>query len=62
MVLAAEFMISSVQIHPRQGYRGGGDSPSILRGFRDPHLMYGGLVGPDDVGSLKYLHTFWKSR
>ena len=26
-------------------------------GFYDPQLGYGG-VGPDDVASLKYLHTF----
>ena len=31
MVPAAEFIISSVQIHPRQGYRGGGDP--LLQGF-----------------------------
>ena len=62
MVLAAEFMISGVPIHPRQGYRDGDDPSSILRGFRDPHLRYGGLVGPNNVASLKYLHTFWKSR
>ena len=60
MVLATEFMISSVQIHPMQGYHGGGDPPSILRGFYDSHLRYG--VEPDDVASLKYLHTFWRSR
>ena len=58
MVLAAEFMILSVQIHPRQGYRGGGDPFPILRGFRHPQLGYGVLVGPDGVASLKYRHRF----
>ena len=31
MVLAAEFTILRVQMHPRQGYCGGGDPPPILR-------------------------------
>ena len=62
MILAVEFMVLSVQIHPRQGYCGGDVSPPILRGFRHSHLGYGGLVGPDDVPSLKYRHRFWKSR
>ena len=64
MVLAAEFMILIVQIHPRQGYRGRDDPPMlmILRGFRHSHLGYGGLVGPDDVAALKYRHRFWTSR
>ena len=43
---------------PKQGYRGGGDAPSILRGFCDPHLGYGGLVGHDNIASLKYLIRF----
>ena len=60
MVLAAEFMILRVQIHPMQGYRGGGDPPRILRSFFHSHLQYGGLVGPDNVASLKYRCRFWK--
>ena len=40
MVLAAEFMMLSVQIHRRQGYRGRDDPPTILRGFRHSHLRY----------------------
>ena len=60
MVLAVEFLISSVQVHPGQGYRGGDDPSSILRGFCHPHLGYGQLIAPDNVpfGS----HRFWKSR
>ena len=62
MVLAAEFMILRVQIHLRQDYGGGGDSPQILSSFCHSHLWYGGLVGPDDAASLKYRHRFWKPR
>ena len=62
MVLAAEFMILSVQMHPMKGYRGGGDPSLILRGFCHSRLGYGGLVGPDDAAPLKYRHKFWKSR
>ena len=54
MVLAAEFMILRVQIHPRQGYHGGGDLPQILQTFCHSDHKYGGLVGPDDAASLKY--------
>ena len=44
-------MTLSVQLHPTQGYRGG---------FCD--VFDGGLVEPDDVASLKYRYTVWKSR
>ena len=50
MVLAAKIITLRVQIHPRQCYRGGGNPPTILGRF----CQYGGLVGPDDVASLKY--------
>ena len=59
MVLAAKFMILSVQIQPSKVILAE-VIPPILRGFRYPHLGYGGLVGPDDVASLKYRHRFWK--
>ena len=60
MVIAVEFMILSGQIHPRQGYCDGGDSPLIFQGFCNSHFRYERLVGPDDAASLKYCHTFWK--
>ena len=58
MVLAAEFIILIVQIHPRQGYCGGADPPPILQGFCYSHLRCGGLVVPDDAASLNYRHSF----
>ena len=33
-----------------------------IRSFCHSYLKYGGLVGPDDVASLKYRYRFWKPK
>ena len=62
IVLAPEFVILTVQIHPRQGHRGRGDPTLILQNFVIFNCRYGGLVEPEDVASLKYRYKFWELR